>query len=49
MCIIKHNSRDKHETRSIKMFRIETRGSNEKTVVTLVSLRILLEHTSTEE
>jgi hypothetical protein len=49
MCIIKHTFSDKHDTWSKQMFRIETRGSNEKTVVTLVCLSILLEHTSTEE
>jgi len=38
MCIIKNTFSDKHETWSIKMLRIETIRSNEKTVVTLVYL-----------
>ena len=38
MCVMKHTFSDKHATWSIKIFRIETTGSNEKNVVTLVSL-----------
>jgi len=37
MYIIKHTFSDKHEAWSIQIFTIETRGSNERTVVTLVS------------
>ena len=49
VCVIKRTFSDKCEKRVIQIFRTETTRSKQQTVVTLVYLWILLEHTSVED